>query len=132
MLAEKPIANNKKEQKKSIKCVVWDLDNTLWQGVLLEDESVTLTEGIREIIVELDKRGILQSVASKNEFNTAMKKLQQLGLDEYFLYPQISWNSKSSSIQAIAKALNIGYSQVRSRIQNGRRNLRICMESSSS
>ena len=38
---------------------------------------------------------------------------------------------KKLTYEEVAKALNIGYSQVRSRIQNGRRNLRICMENSS-
>jgi len=95
-------------EKKSIKCVVWDLDNTIWQGVLLEDERVCLREGVLEIIQTLDRRGILQSVASKNDHDTALAKLQEFGLDEYFLYPQINWNSKATSIKSIAEALNIG------------------------
>jgi FkbH-like protein len=37
-----------------------------------------------------------------------MAKLRELGLDEYFLYPQINWNPKSSSIEKIAKLINIG------------------------
>ena len=52
-------------QERKVKCVVWDLDHTLWQGVLLEDKSVKLHEGIKEILEELDNRGILQSIASK-------------------------------------------------------------------
>ncbi|MGE5632421.1 MAG: HAD-IIIC family phosphatase [Caulobacteraceae bacterium] len=93
---------------RKIKCVVWDLDNTVWNGVLLEDENVALREGITEIIKVLDSRGILQSIASKNEYNAAINKLKEFGLEEYFLYPQINWNSKSSSILNIAKSLNIG------------------------
>ncbi len=93
---------------RKIKCVVWDLDNTVWNGILLEDENVTLREGVTEIIKVLDSRGILQSVASKNEYNTTINKLKEFGLAEYFLYPQISWNSKSSSVQNIAKSINIG------------------------
>ncbi|MBD0343477.1 MAG: HAD-IIIC family phosphatase [Coleofasciculus sp. Co-bin14] len=94
--------------KKVIKCVVWDLDNTLWDGVLLEDDRISLRNSVVSIIKTLDSRGILQSVASKNEEAQAMKSLQELGLHEYFLYPQINWNSKSDSIQKIAKSLNIG------------------------
>lgn len=97
---------NKKERK--IKCVVWDLDNTIWQGVLLEDEQVTLRENITDIIKTLDNRGILQSVASRNNHDHAFAKLEELGLSEYFLYPQINWNPKSSSIKAIAQSINIG------------------------
>ncbi|AFZ17609.1 HAD-IIIC family phosphatase [Allocoleopsis franciscana] len=94
--------------QKTIKCVVWDLDNTLWNGVLLEDDRVSLKDNIVGIIKTLDSRGILQSVASKNEYGKAMAKLEELGLHEYFLYPQINWNSKASSIQEIAKSINIG------------------------
>lgn len=91
-----------------IKCVVWDLDNTLWQGVLLEDEQVTLRPEVLEVIQELDRRGILHSLASKNTPEVAMARLQQLGVSEYFLYPQISWNSKASSLREIARLINIG------------------------
>lgn len=96
------------KKDKKIKCLVWDLDNTLWQGILLEDSSVSLTPGVVEIIRTLDERGILQSIASKNEHHTAMAKLTELGLQDYFLYPQINWNSKAHSIEIIAKSLNIG------------------------
>jgi len=33
---------SEQEDKKVVKCVVWDLDNTVWDGVLLEDPRVTL------------------------------------------------------------------------------------------
>jgi FkbH-like protein len=94
--------------KQKIKCVVWDLDNTLWEGILLEDDKVTLRSGVVDIIRTLDSRGILQSIASRNEHTLAMLKLEEFGLNEYFINPQINWNSKSSSIQAIAAAINIG------------------------
>ncbi len=93
-----------------VKCVVWDLDNTLWNGILVEDgpEKLTLKRGIREIIEELDRRGILQSVATKNHFDEALTMLKRLGMDEFFLAPQISWMPKSDSIEQIARRLNIG------------------------
>jgi FkbH-like protein len=99
---------NKPSDKKAIKCVVWDLDNTLWNGVLLEDDHVDLREDAIAIIKTLDSRGILQSLATKNEYVKAMAKLQEFDLHEYFLYPQINWNSKASSIKEIAKLINIG------------------------
>ncbi|MCX6039561.1 MAG: HAD-IIIC family phosphatase [Caldilinea sp.] len=95
-------------KEKKIKCVVWDLDQTIWEGVLLEDRHVTLRPGIVEVIQTLDARGILQSIASKNEHTAAMQTLARFGLAEYFLYPQINWNSKATAIEKIAKALNIG------------------------
>ncbi|MBU7586538.1 MAG: HAD-IIIC family phosphatase [Nostoc sp. TH1S01] len=100
--------NSQQEDKKVIKCLVWDLDNTLWDGVLLEDEKVSLRKDIVDIIKTLDNRGILQSIASKNDYATAIAKLEEYGLKEYFLYPKINWNSKASSLKEIAKLLNIG------------------------
>jgi FkbH-like protein len=91
-----------------IKCLVWDLDNTLWKGTLIEDKQVFLDPIAVELIKTLDERGILQSIASKNDADLAMKKLAEFGLEEYFLYPQIHWDPKSGSIQTIAKEINIG------------------------
>lgn len=96
-----------KEEKK-VKCVVWDLDNTLWNGTLLENDRVSLRDGILNIINTLDTRGLLQSIASKNNYDHAMAKIGEFGLQDYFLYPQIHWNPKSLSIKAIAEAINIG------------------------
>ncbi|WP_157251712.1 HAD-IIIC family phosphatase [Nonomuraea typhae] len=101
LLPEKP-------RQGRIKCIVWDLDNTLWDGVLLEDEEVHARESIVEAIHELDRKGVLHSIASKNDRDTALEKLRVLGLDKMFLFPQIGWNAKSESIKKIAKALNLG------------------------
>lgn len=90
-----------------VKCVVWDLDNTLWRGVLLEDTQVSLLPNVVDVIKSLDSRGILNSIASRNDHAVAMAKLDELGLKEYFLYPQINWNSKASSIKEIARLINI-------------------------
>ncbi len=91
-----------------IKCVVWDLDNTVWDGVLIEDDHVQLKENVIAVIKELDKRGILQSISSKNDYDLAKEKLEEFGLWDYFIYPQISWNSKSEAVAQIAKSINIG------------------------
>jgi FkbH-like protein len=99
--------DHKPVKKKAIKCVVWDLDHTLWEGVLLEDDRVSLRSNITDIIKTLDSRGIVQSIASKNDPEKALEMLHEFGLDEYFLYPQISWNSKVSSIENIARLIDI-------------------------
>ncbi|MEM8721267.1 MAG: HAD-IIIC family phosphatase [Cyanobacteria bacterium P01_G01_bin.39] len=99
--------SNKQDYQKTIKCVVWDLDNTLWDGVLLEDDQVSLRNNVIDIIKTLDDRGILQSIASKNEQAKATVKLEELGLYQFFLYPQINWNSKADSIKKIAQSINI-------------------------
>ncbi|HJT57682.1 MAG TPA: HAD-IIIC family phosphatase [Ktedonobacteraceae bacterium] len=95
-------------KKQSIKCVVWDLDNTLWDGTLLEDEQVSIRDEVVHVMKILDERGILNSIASKNEYSVAIRKLEELDLREYFLYPQIHWNSKADSIKSIAQSINIG------------------------
>lgn len=97
-----------KLSKRVIKVLVWDLDNTLWDGTLLEGDDVQLKPGVAEILETLDSRGILQSVASKNDHDAAMAKLKELGVADYFLYPQIHWNSKSGSIEQIATSINVG------------------------
>jgi len=96
---------------KKIKCVVWDLDNTLWDGVLIEGTAGAvprLKEGLLEIFKEFDRRGILLSVASKNSEEDARKALEALGIWDFFLAPQIHWKPKSASIQQIAQQLNLG------------------------
>ncbi|MER0241527.1 HAD-IIIC family phosphatase [Streptomyces sp. HSW2009] len=97
-----------KPRQGRIKCVVWDLDNTLWDGVLLEESRVTVRPAVVEEIRRLDALGVLHSIASRNDHDAAMQRLEEAGLAEYFLYPQINWNPKSGSIEHIAKSINIG------------------------
>ena len=100
------------EKPTLVKCLVWDLDNTLWQGTLLEDADVRLPDEVRAVVVELDSRGILQSVASKNDHDLAWKRLEELGLAEYFLVPQISWGRKSDAVTTIAKELQFALTTI--------------------
>ena len=93
----------------TIKCVIWDLDNTIWDGTLLEDSSVSLKPRIGEVLEELDRRGILHSIASRNDYDQAMAKLQEFGIADYFLYPEIRWDAKSLSVRLIQEHLNIAY-----------------------
>src|SRR3954447_23818420 len=91
----------------AVKCVIWDLDNTVWDGILLEDAAVILRPRVAHTLKTLDERGILHSIASRNDHDAAMARLREMGLDEYFLYPQINWGSKASSVAQIAKDLNL-------------------------
>ncbi|WP_344981594.1 HAD-IIIC family phosphatase [Streptosporangium fragile] len=84
-----------------IKCLVWDLDNTLWRGTLLEDGEVHLADEVRLTVIGLDQRGILQSIASRNDPNHAWSTLDRLGLTEYFILPRIGWGRKSDAIGEI-------------------------------
>ncbi|GGJ52743.1 HAD-IIIC family phosphatase [Deinococcus roseus] len=97
---------------KTIKCLVWDLDHTLWDGTLLEDPQVSLKAHVEGVLTKLDERGILLSIASKNHFQDVQSRLEELGLWGYFLYPEVHWNPKSQSIRQIAENLNIGLDSI--------------------
>ncbi|MER7167593.1 HAD-IIIC family phosphatase [Micromonospora sp. NPDC000207] len=88
-----------------VKCLVWDLDDTLWQGILLEDARVVLPDPIRAVITGLDARGILQSVCSRNDHDLAWARLTDLGVAEYFVVPEIGWGRKSDAVRRIAQRL---------------------------
>ena len=109
VLGPKPGSDRK---QRTIKVLVWDLDDTVWEGTLLEGDDLRLRSGVREVLEELDRRGILNSIASKNEHEDAMAKLAEFGLDHFFLYPQINWNPKSSGIGRIREELNVGMDAV--------------------
>src|SRR5438105_10164366 len=93
-----------------VKCVAWDLDNTLWEGTLLEDgpDGCRLRPEVRALIERLDERGILQTAVSKNDHDDAWAVVERLGLQDYFLYPAINWGQKSANLKQIAERLNIG------------------------
>lgn len=95
---------------KKVKLVIWDLDNTLWKGILSEDgiERIELNIPIMEIIKELDGKGIINSIASKNEREDTLKALEYFKIDKYFVAPMINGNPKSENIKAIAKNLDLG------------------------
>ncbi len=88
------------------KCVVWDLDNTLWDGICLEG-NVTIKEDIVQVIKKLDERGILHSIASRGEESVSFKVLEANSLKEFFLVPKINWLQKTNNIISISKELNI-------------------------
>jgi FkbH-like protein len=102
--------SSKGPSERPVKCVVWDLDDTLWRGTLAEDgqAGLKLDSDVVATIEELDRRGVLQSVASKNDAEPAMNALQAFGLRDYFLFPQIGCGPKSASLKRIAESLDIG------------------------
>ncbi len=98
------------KRARTAKCVVWDLDDTLWHGTLAEvgREGLMLNPSALATVIELDRRGILQSIASKNDPDAALAALQAFGIRDYFLFPQIGWSPKSAGIRQIAEKLDIG------------------------
>ncbi|MFF8911489.1 HAD-IIIC family phosphatase [Streptomyces olivaceoviridis] len=95
-----------------VKCLVWDLDNTLWKGTLSEGDDVTLSAEARAVIETLDSRGILQSIASRNDHEVAWAQLERFGMAEYFVLPEISWGPKSASVRRIADRLRFAPSTI--------------------
>lgn len=95
------------EKEKKIKCVIWDLDNTIWDGILVEDQEIKPFEHVVKCIKELDERGIINSIASRNDYEDAIHRLKEMKLDQYFIYPQIRWGDKSVSIDNIIKKIGI-------------------------
>ena len=91
-----------------VKVVAWDLDNTLWNGTLVNDPNVQLNKVAIEVVKELDRRGILNTICSKNDSDAAIAKLKEFHIDDYFLYPAINWGQKSENLKAVAKQLNLG------------------------
>ncbi len=104
------------------KCLVVDLDNTLWGGVVGEDGPSGIALGdlhpgnvyksFQRSLLRLRDRGILLAVASKNNERDALDVLERhpdcLLRPEHFAAMQISWQDKASSLRAIAQQLNIG------------------------
>ncbi|WP_165988315.1 HAD family hydrolase [Streptomyces sp. YIM 98790] len=94
------------EAQPVVKCLIWDLDNTLWKGTLVEDGHVEVDDAVRKVVLELDARGVLQAVSSRNDHDEAWARLEELGLAEYFVLPHIGWGPKSESVRRIAEQLN--------------------------
>jgi FkbH-like protein len=108
---------------RSYKCLVLDLDDTLWGGVIGDDglEGIVLGQGstlgeafvaFQQYVKALSRRGIILAVCSKNNESTA--------LSAFTSHPEMvlkhadmacfvcNWQDKAANIQAISKRLNIG------------------------
>ncbi len=104
------------------KCVVLDLDNTLWGGVIGDDGINNIQVGelgtgraftdFQRWLKELKNRGILLAVCSKNNEDTAKEPFLNhpemvLRLDDFAIFVA-NWQDKASNIKFIQKTLNIG------------------------
>ncbi|SMD46320.1 HAD-superfamily phosphatase, subfamily IIIC/FkbH-like domain-containing protein [Aquiflexum balticum DSM 16537] len=108
-IESKQVGTQAIKPSEKVKCIAWDLDNTLWDGILIErisDKMVIKPDSLR-LIEALDERGILQTIVSKNDHDEAFEMLKKLGLQEYFLHPAINWGQKSENLKTIASKLNI-------------------------
>lgn len=91
----------------NIKLLIWDLDETLWSGTLAEKEKIVLNDEFINIIIELSHRGIMNSIASKNNFDEVRSVLEKAGIWKYFIFPQISWKSKGKVINELLQIINL-------------------------
>ena len=106
---------------KSKKGLVLDLDNTLWGGVIGDDgvSEIKIGNGspvseayldFQKYIKELHSRGIMLSIASKNDMKNALEGLNhpEGALSEKdFISIKANWSDKAGNIQEISKELNI-------------------------
>ncbi|MBS3100830.1 HAD-IIIC family phosphatase [Candidatus Woesearchaeota archaeon] len=99
---------------KRIKVVVWDGDNTLWNGTVFykDKENVSLKPGTKEALKELDKRGIKSTICSKNYYEDVESILKKFEIAKYFQHPQVGWGLKSDAIKNIAGAFNAQFDEM--------------------
>jgi FkbH-like protein len=98
--------------RSSVKLVIWDLDQTLWSGVLSEGE-VRLDSARRDLIRRLNLRGVMNSICSKNDFQMAKDRLiLEEGLWDQFIFPKISWQPKGPQIVQIIDGAQLRAEQV--------------------
>ncbi|HLC50567.1 MAG TPA: HAD-IIIC family phosphatase [Candidatus Nanoarchaeia archaeon] len=108
------------------KCIVLDLDNTLWGGIIGEDGIKGIKIGntpegrpfmeFQKALLAMFERGVILAISSKNNFNDVVevfKKHPDMVLRENnFASMRINWNDKVSNIIEIAKELNIGLDSI--------------------
>ncbi|MFX1559014.1 MAG: HAD-IIIC family phosphatase [Promethearchaeota archaeon] len=108
------------------KCIVLDLDNTLWGGIIGEDglEGIKLSNtspGIEYVdfqrsLLSLYNRGVILAICSKNNYDDAIKVFQehpyQVLKEEHFAAMRINWQNKAANIAELAKEINIGLDSI--------------------
>lgn len=90
----------------NIKLVIWDLDESFWQGTLSEG-NVVLPQQNRELLIRLSKRGIINSICSKNDPESALRKLKEFDVDGYFVFASINWDPKGERVKDIIESMNL-------------------------
>lgn len=108
---------------KSRKCLVLDLDNTVWGGVIGDDglEGIVIGQGdatgeayldVQRAALDLRDRGIVLAVSSKNADDIARSAFRQhpemLLRENHIAVFQANWNDKATNITAIATELSLG------------------------
>ncbi len=82
---------------KTIKLIIWDLDDTFWMGTLSEGGATAKAENIR-LVRDATDAGIINSICSKNEPEPTIAHLKDLGIWEYFVFASINWENKGARL----------------------------------
>lgn len=107
---------------KSKKCIVLDLDNTLWGGVVGEDGLENIELGhtypgncfrqFQKELLKLHRRGVILAINSKNNeadaFDVIENHPDMILRRDHFSAWQINWGDKATNLQLLADDLNIG------------------------
>jgi FkbH-like protein len=108
------------------KCIVLDLDNTLWGGIIGEDEFDGIELGhtpngkafveFQKTLLSLWNQGVILAINSKNNFDDAMKVIKehpnQILREKNFASIKINWNDKAENLKQIADEINIGLNSI--------------------
>uniref|UniRef100_UPI003F95075C HAD-IIIC family phosphatase n=1 Tax=Roseiarcus sp. TaxID=1969460 RepID=UPI003F95075C len=90
----------------AIRLVIWDLDETFWKGTLTVG-GIQYDEISHDIVIELSHRGIINSICSRNDFDSVAKILQERGIWDYFVFPSVDWTPKGQRIRRIVEAVQL-------------------------
>jgi len=101
-------------KRKRIKLVVWDADETLWSGSVYytDKEAIKIKPGTKVALKELDKRSIINTLCSKNNYEDVDVILKKFEIDKYFKELQIGWGLKSEAIKKLAKIFNCSFGEM--------------------
>jgi len=108
------------------KCIVLDLDNTLWGGIVGEDgfDGIELGQTsngkafveFQKQLLSLWQQGIILAINSKNNFDDAMKVIRDhpdmILREKHFASIQINWDDKAQNLKQIAAEINIGLNSI--------------------
>lgn len=89
------------------KLLIWDLDDTLWQGTLAEGDDVRPFTRRVEILQVLNRHGIVSAICSKNDPAIARSKLQALGLWDDFVFPRIAFAPKGEAVKRLVADMQL-------------------------
>lgn len=90
-----------------IKCIVWDLDNTIWKGILDESKNVELNKHVMEVVKNAYDRGIMNTIISKNNPEDVKNIIKKNQLEKYFVIVEAGWCAKYILMKKIVRELNI-------------------------